>query len=91
MEGHSTTYNEARQTAFRCLVLTRRLELLRQEAQILGEKISTLRHFGLELEADLLLEDLVKAQQLTRRIAHGLEVGDDLVATLAPRMLAWAA
>lgn len=86
-----STYSEARQAAFRRLVLTRRLDSLQREIGLLEGKISTLRRFGLEHEADLLLEDLVKAQQLIRRIAHGLEAGDDLVATLAPRMLTWAA
>lgn len=91
MENNICTYGEARQAAFRRLVLTRRLAGLQREAQLLEGKISSLRHFGMELEADLLKEDLVRAQQLARRIVHGLEAGEDLVATLAPGLAAWAA
>lgn len=92
MNGHHiSTYSQARQAAFRHLVLTRRLEVLQREAQLLEGKISTLRRFGLEPEADLLTEDLVENQQLVRRITHGLAAGDDLVATLAPQLLAWVA
>lgn len=90
MENNICTYGEARQAAFRRLVLTRGLKGLQREAQLLEGKISSLRYFGMDLEADLLEEDLVRAQQLSHRIVHGLEVGEDLVATMAPRMLAWA-
>ena len=91
MENNICTYDEARQAAFRRLVLTRRLEGLQREAQLLEGKISFLRRFGMDLEADLLEEDLVRAQQFARRIVHGLEAGEDLVATLAPGLVAWAA
>lgn len=91
MKNHISTYSEARQAAFRHLVLTRRLEGLQREAQLLEGKISTLRRFGLDPEADLLTEDLVENQQLVRRITQSLAAGDDLVATLAPQLLAWVA
>lgn len=91
MQNHISTYGEARQAAFRRLVLSRRLEGLQLEAKLLEGKISTLRRFGLELEADLLMEDLAKNQQLSRWITHGLEAGEDLVATLAPALRSWAA
>lgn len=91
MQNNIYAYGEARQAAFRRLVLTRRLDSLQREVGLLEGKISTLRRFGLELEADLLLEDLAKAQQLIRRITHGLETGEDPVATLAPTLLSWAA
>lgn len=91
MNNHITTYGEARQAAFRRLVLTRRLEGLKREALLLEGKITTLRHFGLEHEADLLGEDLLKGQQLARRITYCLEAGVDLVTTLAPALHFWAA
>lgn len=91
MQNNICTYSEARQAAFRSLVLTRRLDSLQREIGLLEGKISTLRRLGLEPEADLLLEDLAKAQQLSGRITRGLEAGEGLVATLAPRMLTWAA
>jgi hypothetical protein len=37
------------------------------------------------------MEDLALNQQLSRRITHGLEAGEDLVATLAPTLRSWAA
>lgn len=91
MQNNICTYGHARQTAFRRLVLTRRLLSLQWEVGLLEGKISTLRSFGLEPEADLLSEDLVEAQRLISRITRGLEAGDDLVATLAPQLLAWVA
>lgn len=91
MKNHISTYGEARQAAFRRSVLMRRLEGLQQEAQLLERKISTLLSFGLELEADLLKEDLTRAKLLIHRITYGREASEDLVATLAPQLLAWVA
>jgi hypothetical protein len=87
---HITTYSEARQASFRRLVLSRHLECLRQEAESLERKIGSLLHFGLQVEADLLEVDLHHVHELITRYQTGIDAGADLVATIAPRMLAWA-
>ena len=85
-----TTYGEARHAAFCRNALENRLRALKNQAEDLSRKITFLSHCGMESEVELLSLQFDQVQARIREHKAALDAGADLVATIAPRMLAWA-
>lgn len=85
-----STYGEARHAAFCRKALENRLRALQGRAEDLTRKIAFLSHCGMEAEVELLSDQFDQMQVRIREHKAALDAGADLVATIAPRMLAWA-
>lgn len=90
VHANISTYGEARHAAFCRNALENRLRALQGQAEDLSRKIAFLSHCGMETEVEMLSAQFDQVQLRIQEHKAALDAGADLVATIAPRMLAWA-